>query len=209
MSRRDGQGHAMRGRIRIAAVGLVAMTLLRATSSGAGGQSNTWSSRSDGDLLLIGRRRIASLPPSLPQFSQPRPRCLMSLQNRSVSDQTADRHRARPSGPPPFPLRSRGPARRRPLALDRAIDNDAAGTGCFALGSTAGRRRKDLRRIWRERQISGNRCCELLGTGWRNSVPSRGSRRGRSGEGLPQPATDPRFQDEAPGRGVEEEDACR
>ena len=50
----------------------------------------------------------------LSQFTQPPPRWLMSHHCRSSADRTADRHRARPSGPPPFPLRSRGPARRRP-----------------------------------------------------------------------------------------------
>jgi hypothetical protein len=50
-----------------------------------------------------------SLARSVPQFIHGQPRWLMS--------HSADRHRARPSGPPPFPLRSRGPARRRPHHL--------------------------------------------------------------------------------------------
>jgi hypothetical protein len=43
----------MRGRIRIAAVGLVAMTLLCAVSSTAGAQSNTWSVQSNGGFVSL------------------------------------------------------------------------------------------------------------------------------------------------------------
>ncbi len=58
-------------------------------------------------------RRLAR---SLDRPNQPPSRWLMSLSHRTrltLWGRTADRHRARPSGPPPFPLRSRGPARRR------------------------------------------------------------------------------------------------
>ncbi|HEX4127673.1 MAG TPA: hypothetical protein VHX67_08875 [Acidimicrobiales bacterium] len=43
----------MRGRIRIAAVGLMATTLLCAVSSGAGAQSNTWSVQSNGGFVSL------------------------------------------------------------------------------------------------------------------------------------------------------------
>src|ERR1700727_2802051 len=59
---RDGQGYGMRGRIRIAAVGLVAMTLLCAVSSTAGAQSNTWSVQSNGGFVsldLLNTRQFA------------------------------------------------------------------------------------------------------------------------------------------------------
>jgi hypothetical protein len=43
----------MRGRIRIAAVGLVAMTVLCAVSSSAGAQTNTWSVQSNGGFVSL------------------------------------------------------------------------------------------------------------------------------------------------------------
>jgi hypothetical protein len=69
-------------------------------------------------------RRFARL---LSQFFQPPPGWLMSPRYRSDSDCAADCHRARLSGPPPFPLRSRGPARWQSLrALDSRWSTDAA-----------------------------------------------------------------------------------
>jgi hypothetical protein len=47
------EGCQMRGRIRIAAVGLVAMTLLCAVSSTAGAQTNTWSVQSNGGFVSL------------------------------------------------------------------------------------------------------------------------------------------------------------
>ena len=64
----------MRGRTKIAAVGPVATTLLCVVSSTAGAGANTWSVQSTGGsdslnglagLLLIGRRRVASVAHSL------------------------------------------------------------------------------------------------------------------------------------------------
>ena len=52
MSWRDGEGFRMRGRIRIAAVGLVAMTLLCAVSSTAA-RTNPWSVQSNGGLVSL------------------------------------------------------------------------------------------------------------------------------------------------------------
>ena len=43
----------MRGRIRITAVGLVAMTLVCAVSASAGGQSTTWSVQSNGGFVSL------------------------------------------------------------------------------------------------------------------------------------------------------------
>src|ERR1700679_1366181 len=43
----------MRGRIRIAAVGLVALTLLCAVSSSAGAQSSTWNVQSNGGFVSL------------------------------------------------------------------------------------------------------------------------------------------------------------
>ena len=43
----------MRGRIGIAAVGLVALTLLCAVSSGAGAQSTPWSVQPDGGFVRL------------------------------------------------------------------------------------------------------------------------------------------------------------
>ncbi len=53
MWRTDGQGYRMRGGVRIAAVGLVAMMLLAAISSTAGAQSNTWSVQSNGGFVSL------------------------------------------------------------------------------------------------------------------------------------------------------------
>jgi hypothetical protein len=62
---------------------------------------------------LPGPHRLAR---SVVQPNQPPTGCPMRRPERSTpSGRTADRHRARPSGPPPFPLRSRGPARRLPM----------------------------------------------------------------------------------------------
>src|SRR5271154_4784006 len=52
-ARRDGQGYGMRGRIRIAGAGLVAMALLSAVSSTAGAQSNTWNVQSNGGFVSL------------------------------------------------------------------------------------------------------------------------------------------------------------
>jgi hypothetical protein len=51
--RGDGQGFRMRGRIWIATVGLVAMMLLCAVSSGAGAQADTWSVQSNGGFVSL------------------------------------------------------------------------------------------------------------------------------------------------------------
>jgi hypothetical protein len=77
--RRGREGQQMSGRIRIAAVGLVAVTLLCAVSSNAGAQNTASNGMHTGEywpgtapvfvlagtslagLLLIGRRRIVSL----------------------------------------------------------------------------------------------------------------------------------------------------
>ncbi len=102
-------------------------------------------------LLLIGRRRVASLARSL-SISQPPARWLVSRRYRSESDCTADRHRARPSGPPPFPLRSRGPARWQPprtRALHGCSQDIGGGRRCS--GSRFCRRRTRRRVLTRQR----------------------------------------------------------
>ena len=116
---------------------------------------------------------------------RPSPGRPMSRPDRSIpSDRATDRHRARPSGPPPFPLRSRGPARRQPLGTHAPPAATRPHTICgrgdpphpASPGTAVGQQNRS-RRIWRGRsRCSGNRCCELLGTGRRNPVPSRCSR---------------------------------
>ena len=102
------------------------------------------------------------------------------LDRPSPSGRAAGRHRARPSGPPPFPLRSRGPARRQLLDTDARATR--TGRARYPAGGfrRPGRRGHDARHtisedLEREQVCSGNRCCELLGTGWRSPVPGSGS----------------------------------
>ena len=124
--RREREGQQMRGRIRIAAVG-----------------------PSGHDAAV--RCRPAAAPHRLARslsFNQPPSRWLMS--------HSADRHRARPSGPPPFPLRSRGPARRRPQQHD---DRE----GAVRPGSGRGG----------ARPAAGTGAASCSGGRWRNPVPRR------------------------------------
>ena len=194
----------MRGRFRIAAVGLVALTASPAAlpwprrrrhlaghgqprHTGGGDSAGGRPRRHDGAHRRVlggdaahpfdgghGPGRPAAHRPAphrvarpLSQFTQPPPRWLMSHHCRSSADRTADRHRARPSGPPPFPLRSRG----RPGG--GLVEREALFAQSACSVTREGNVERDLRRIWiGEERCGGNRCCVQLGTERRISVPS-------------------------------------
>jgi hypothetical protein len=114
----------MKGRIRIAAAGLVVMSVLTAMTSVAVAAHNGefWSGSMPVILLagmglagaFLGRERVVTDARTI----NPLTRCsgaLWGARPARPSGHATDRHRARLSGPPPFPLRSRGPARRQPL----------------------------------------------------------------------------------------------
>ncbi len=130
-------------------------------------------------LLLIGRRRIASLA-RISQFHPSAAEAAHDLSHscRPVRGRPADRHRARPSGPPPFPLRSRGPARRRPHHDSiGALTQDAHGAAQDAPDTQDGRttgRQERSRRIRRERQMQREPVLRAARDGVAESRPERG-----------------------------------